>query len=150
MLCYGCLYIISVSLNYVLFFQFVSCNEEKVFFFCCLIFIPFIYLWWGRGEKKDIHGDSCKKRLIIFLFVFYWGLLWFYWDIIGILFIGLSSVLIIFCFLMIQNKRKGFYWVFLLSNKKNNVFYKKLNLWMYFLINYMFKQNKQKLKIKYE
>lgn len=105
MLCYGCLYIISVSLNYVLFFQFVSCNEEKVFF---LFNFYTFYIFDGVGEKKkDIDGDSCKKRLIIFLFVFllrsFMILLGYNWNFVY--WTQFRSYK--FIFLMIQNKRKG-------------------------------------------
>lgn len=60
-------YIISVSLNYVLFFQFVSCNEEKVFFFC-IIFIPLSLMGSGRekNNKKLIYMETVVKKINYF------------------------------------------------------------------------------------
>lgn len=58
-------YIISVSLNYVLFFQFVSCNEEKVFFFC-IIFIPLSLMGSGRKKKPDIYMETVVKKINYF------------------------------------------------------------------------------------
>lgn len=60
-------YIISVSLNYVLFFQFVSCNEEKVFFFC-IIFIPLSLMGSGRDKttKKLIYMETVVKKINYF------------------------------------------------------------------------------------
>lgn len=57
-------YIISVSLNYVLFFQFVSCNEEKVFFF---LYNFYTFIFDGVGEKKkDIYMETVVNKINYF------------------------------------------------------------------------------------